>query len=109
MSSGGNGRILSVMSIRPPLLLALFALAGAACGAKLPEADSPGARAYVRHCSADGCHDAIPPKQAGKGYWDAKLSTMVGLIEKSGRATPTPAELELIREYLHKHAMRFNG
>jgi len=109
MRSGEKGRILRRVSIRASLLLTLFALGGAACGSKLPEANSPGARAYVKHCAVDGCHSAIPPKQAGKGYWDAKLSTMLGLIQKSGRAAPTPEELELIRAYLHKHAMRFNG
>ena len=97
------------MSRRALLLVTVLAVAGAACSSKLPEPNSPGARAYVKHCAVDGCHDAIPPKQAGKGYWDAKLSTMLGLIEKSGRTPPTPEELELIRSYLHKHAMRFNG
>jgi len=109
MRSDGKGRILRRVSIRASLLLTLFALGGVACGSKLPEANSPGARAYVKHCAADGCHSAIPPQQAGKGYWDAKLSTMLGLIQKSGRPAPTPEELELIRAYLHKHAMRFNG
>jgi len=109
MRSGGKARILRRVSNRVLVLLALFAVGGAACGSKLPEANSPGARAYVKHCAVDGCHSAIPPKQAGRGYWDAKLSTMLGLIQKSGRPAPTPEELELIRAYLHKHAMRFDG
>jgi len=109
MRSAEKARILPRVSMRVPLILALLAVGGTACGAKLPEPHSPGARAYVKHCAVDGCHDAIPPQQAGKGYWDAKLSTMLGLIEKSGRPTPTPEEVELIRAYLHKHAMHFSG
>jgi hypothetical protein len=109
MRNGGKVRILRRVSLRILPLLALFTVGAAACGSKLPEANSPGARAYVKHCAVDGCHSAIPPQQAGKGYWDAKLSTMLGLIQKSGRPTPTAEELEMIRAYLHKHAMRFTG
>jgi hypothetical protein len=90
-------------------LLACGALTGLACSSKLPDPNSPGARTYVKYCSVDGCHDAIPPKQAGRGYWDAKLSSMLGMIQKSGRPMPTPQEIETIRTYLHEHAMRFGG
>jgi hypothetical protein len=97
------------MSARLAALLAYSVLVGVACKADLPDPDSPGARTYVKYCSADGCHDAIPPKQAGRGYWDAKVSSMLGMIKKAGRPMPTPQEIETIRAYLHEHAMRFDG
>jgi len=81
----------------------------AACSTKLPEPDSPAARTYVRYCSVDGCHSAIPPKQAGARYWDTKLEVMLKEIAKHGGAMPSPAEVEQIRGYLHKHAMHFGG
>jgi len=109
MRIGSKSRTLRPMSARFVALLACCTLAGAACKAKLPDPHSPGARTYVKYCSADGCHDAIPPKQAGRGYWDAKLSSMLGVIQKSGRPMPTPEEIEAIRAYLHEHAMRFDG
>lgn len=95
-------RSLSLLSFLLPALLA-------ACSAKLPEPDSAGARTYVRYCSVDGCHNAIPPKQAGARYWDTKLEMMLKLIAKHGGAIPSPAEVEEIRSYLHKHAMHFTG
>jgi len=109
MRIAGKSRTLHPMSARLAVLLACCALTSVACNAKLPDANSPGARTYVKYCSVDGCHDAIPPKQAGRGYWDAKLSSMLGVIQKTGRPMPTPEEIEAIRSYLHEHAMRFDG
>ncbi|RMF83837.1 MAG: hypothetical protein D6739_06760 [Nitrospirae bacterium] len=95
--------------MRLRLLAIGLAAALAACSSKLPEPDSPGARTYVRYCSVDGCHAAIPPKQAGAKYWDTKLDMMLKMIAKHGYAMPSPEEVELIRGYLHKHAMRLGG
>ena len=109
MRIAGKSRTLRFMSVRFTALLACCALLTVACRSKLPDPNSPGARTYVKYCSVDGCHDAIPPKQAGRGYWDAKLSSMLGMIQKAGRPMPTPEEIETIRTYLHEHAMRFGG
>jgi hypothetical protein len=109
MRSGGRSRTLRAMLIRLLALVVCCTVAGVSCKSKLPDPNSAGARTYVRYCSADGCHDAIPPKQAGRGYWDAKLSSMLGMIQKAGRPMPTPEEIEAIRTYLHAHAMRFDG
>ncbi len=91
------------------LLLAPLPLLLLACSTKLPEPDSPGARTYVRYCSVDGCHSAIPPKQAGARYWDTKVDMMLKVMAKRGAAIPSPAELEQIRNYLHKHAMHITN
>jgi len=81
----------------------------AACSSKLPEPDSAGARTYVHYCSVDGCHGAIPPKQAGARYWDTKLEMMLKVIAQHGSAMPSAAEVEEIRRYLHAHAMHAGG
>jgi len=90
-----------------PLLILLLCVA--ACSSKLPEPDSAGARTYVHYCSVDGCHGAIPPKQAGARYWDTKLEMMLKVIAQHGSAMPSAAEVEEIRRYLHAHAMHAGG
>jgi len=98
------------MRLRSQLfLLLLLPTLVIACSAKLPDPDSAGARTYVHYCSVDGCHTAIPPKQAGARYWDTKLEMMLKLIAKHGGAMPSQAEVEQIRTYLHKHAMHLGG
>ena len=88
----------------PPAPLALLVAFLLACGADLPEADSPGARQYVRFCDRQQCHEAMAPKRGGARYWREQTDRMLEYMRKQGVPTPAAEEERLIRAYLARHA-----
>ena len=84
-----------------PVLLACCLLA---CGTDLPEADSPGARQYVRFCDRQQCHTAMAPQRGGARYWREQTDRMLELMRQQGVPTPAAEEERLIRAYLGRHA-----
>lgn len=92
------------MPPRLTTLLAPLAFFLCACGTDLPEADSPGARQYVRFCDRQQCHEAMAPQRGGARYWREQTDRMLELMRRQGLPLPTPAEDRLMRAYLQRHA-----
>ena len=78
----------------------------AACGAKLPEPESEGARLYVQYCSGAGCHDPIPPQVDSMGYWNNQYDRMIILMRDQSWPLPDPTQDRKIRDYIEKHALK---
>lgn len=82
-----------------PLLSGLLA----ACDARLPEPDSPGARLYAERCSS-GCHRIYAPSLIKPDMWKITVQRMEPLIERAGQPAITPSERTLLLDYLAKHS-----
>lgn len=72
------------------------------CDARLPEPDSPGARLYAERC-ASGCHRLYAPTLMKFEMWKVTVTRMKGDIARAGQAPLTPAEEQLLLDYLKKH------
>ncbi len=72
--------------------------------ASIPEPESEGAKLYVKYCSAQGCHDPIPPQESSYPYWKNQYARWSAKLRQSGGAAPTSREDEIILAWLKKHA-----
>ena len=83
------------------LILALAA-ALAACDAKLPDPESPGAQVMRARCR--GCHRLYAPGSMTIEMWRLQLQRMRGLYAQRGLPWLTPAEEQTLLDYLARHA-----
>lgn len=88
----------------PPRAWTALALAAclAACDARLPEPDSPGARLYARRCG--GCHRLYAPGVMTFEMWKVMVARMQGELARRGVPTLTREEEDLLLTYLRRHA-----
>jgi hypothetical protein len=89
-----------------PFLLLLLPAALWFCTDGLPQADSPGARQYVRFCDREQCHTAFYPQRGGTRYWQQQTDRMLELMRQQRLALPNTEEERLIRDYLGRNAYR---
>jgi hypothetical protein len=81
--------------------LVVAAVLAAGC-TTLPDADSPGARAFVARCGE--CHRAYPPTSMTWPMWDYQLGRMKTLFGQLHKPWLDPDEERLVVEYLQRHA-----
>jgi mono/diheme cytochrome c family protein len=74
----------------------------AGCRAPLPDADSPGAQAYVNRCGQ--CHTPYNPHGMTPAMWDMQVAMMDVKIHAARLPPLTPAEREAILAYLEHNA-----
>ena len=79
---------------------ALLALAG--CARPLPDADSPGAIAYVQQCGL--CHPPHQPSSMTAEMWKVQVSRMMEMRARRGLPPLTGAQQQVILDYLTSHA-----
>jgi hypothetical protein len=76
-------------------------VAAAACDARLPEPDSPGARLYKERCS--GCHRLYAPQLMKPEMWRLTVKRMQGEMARRGFAPLDENESALLLSYLERH------
>jgi hypothetical protein len=84
-------------------LLGVALLGLAACNAKLPEPDSPGAQLYARRCSS-GCHRLFAPGSLTYEMWKLQVERMQGEFVRRGLPPLSPEERALLLDYLKRHS-----
>ena len=84
------------------VLLAQAVLGLAACDAKLPEPESPGARLYAARC--DGCHRIYAPTLMKYEMWKIQVERMQGDLVRKGLPPLTREERALVLDYLKRHS-----
>jgi hypothetical protein len=77
-------------------------LALAACNAKLPEAESPGAKLYAERCGT--CHRVHAPTSLTFEMWKVQVERKQGTMVRQGLPPLTPAEREVLLDYLKRHS-----
>ncbi len=83
-------------------VLACIALSASACTKEMPEAGTPGARAYRAKCS--GCHVLFHPSLLTAEMWKTQVRLMEeGEFKRRGLKL-TDEERRLIVDYLSAHA-----
>jgi mono/diheme cytochrome c family protein len=87
--------------VRRALLAALTVLA-AACDARLPEPESPGAQLYARRCA--GCHRLYAPGSLTSAMWKVTVTRMQGELARRGVAPLTPSEEATLLAYLDRYS-----
>ena len=95
------------MKRRVWIAIAVTAFVGwmmACAKASIPEPESQGAKLYVKYCSAQGCHDPIPPQGSSYPYWKNQYARWSGKLRQSGGAAPTAQEDQVILAWLKKYA-----
>jgi mono/diheme cytochrome c family protein len=85
-----------------PRLAIAAGIAFAACARPLPDAESPGARAYAAQCGM--CHRPYPPGVLTSAMWDIQVARMDEMRRRRGMPPLGDTERRLILEYLHAHA-----
>lgn len=73
----------------------------AACDARLPEPDSPGARLYRDRCS--GCHRLYAPSLMKPEMWRITVKRMQGEMARRGVQPLSESETALLLSYLERH------
>jgi mono/diheme cytochrome c family protein len=73
-----------------------------ACNAKLPEADSPGAKLYAERCNS--CHRVYAPGSLKYPMWEFQVERMQGELVRRGLAPLTSEERATILAYLKRHS-----
>jgi hypothetical protein len=73
----------------------------AAC-TRLPDPDSPGAKAFATHCGS--CHRAYAPSSMTWPMWEYQLGRMRMLFAQLRRPWLGPEEERLVIDYLQRHA-----
>jgi hypothetical protein len=74
----------------------------AACGPKLPDPESPGAKLYAARCNT--CHRVFAPGTLKFEMWKVQVERMQGVIVRQGLPPLTPAERDLLLEYLKRYS-----
>ncbi|MBI4514563.1 MAG: hypothetical protein HY699_01945 [Deltaproteobacteria bacterium] len=74
----------------------------AAC-ARLPDADSPGAKLYAARCSND-CHRVYAPTLLKYEMWKYQVVRMQDVLARAGVAPLTDEEMAIILDYLRRHS-----
>jgi hypothetical protein len=88
--------------VSPRRLCLLLAVLLAACDARLPEPDSPGARLYAARCG--GCHRLNAPGSLTAAMWQMTLTRMQGEMARRGVAPLTADEQATLLAYLDRHS-----
>jgi Dihaem cytochrome c len=83
-------------------LAVVLVLAGAGCGAALPDPASPGARVLVARCG--GCHRVYAPGSMTAEMWRVQMERMRALFAQRGIPWLSPADEQAVRDYLTAHA-----
>lgn len=84
-------------------LVALSALALlAACDARLPDPESPGARLYAGRCG--GCHRIYAPSSLTAAMWNVTVQRMQGELVRRGVPPLTGDEQTALLAYLSQHS-----
>jgi len=83
-------------------LLAAIALAAAACDARLPEPETPGAQLYAARCG--GCHRVYAPGLLTADMWAVTVQRMQGELARRGVPPLTAAEQATVLDYLQRHS-----
>ncbi len=86
---------------RRVLLLAL-AVALAACDARLPDPDTPGAQLYATRCG--GCHRLYAPASLTAEMWKVTVARMQGELARRGVPPLTSEEQATVLAYLQQHS-----
>ena len=81
----------------------LLAISAAACDARLPDADTPGARLYADRCA--GCHRVYAPGSMTAPMWAMTVERMQGELARRGVAPLTAAEHATLLAYLGEHSL----
>lgn len=87
--------------MRRALLIGLAGLA-AACDARLPDPESPGAQLYAARCG--GCHRLYAPGVLTTAMWKVTVTRMQGELARRGVAPLTAAEEATLLAYLDQHS-----
>jgi len=72
------------------------------CGPKLPEPESPGAKLYAARCNT--CHRVFAPGTLKFEMWKVQVERMQGVLVRQGLPPLTPAERDLLLEYLKRYS-----
>ena len=83
-------------------ILAIVACGAAACDARLPDPDSPGARLYRDRCS--GCHRLYAPSLMKPEMWRITVNRMQGEMARRGADPLSESETTSILSYLEQHS-----
>ena len=83
-------------------LLAALALVAAACDAKLPEPETPGAQLYAARCG--GCHRLYAPGSLTAEMWKVTVARMQGELARRGVPPLTADEQAGLLAYLERHS-----
>ena len=86
-----------------PCCLLVVLLSVAACSAKLPEPESPGAKLYASRCSS-GCHRVYAPGSMTYEMWKVQVGRMQGELVRHGIPPLTEEEREIVLDYLKRHS-----
>jgi hypothetical protein len=92
----------NALRLRRMSLLLGVALMLAACNAKLPEPESPGAKLYARRCGT--CHRLYAPSSLTFAMWKVQVDRKQGMMVRQGLPPLTPAERDLLLDYLRRHS-----
>ncbi len=82
-------------------VVGVAALALGACSRPLPDAESPGARAYAEQCGI--CHTAYAPGSLTPAMWEVQMARMDELRLRRGLAPLDATQRRLILGYLSAH------
>lgn len=74
----------------------------AACGPKLPEPESDGARTYAARCA--GCHRLYAPSVLTFDMWRMKVDAMQGEMARRGVPPLSDQERTIVLDYLRRHS-----
>ena len=89
-------------------MTARWFLAGAAvlgivgCSPKLPDPESAGAKLYAARCNS--CHRVFAPGSLKFEMWKVQVERMQGEIVRHGLPPLTPAERDMLLEYLKRYS-----
>jgi mono/diheme cytochrome c family protein len=81
----------------------LLAISAAACDARLPAPDSPGARLYANRCA--GCHRLYAPGSMTGPMWGLTVERMQGELARRGVAPLTAEQQTTLLAYLERHSI----
>lgn len=84
------------------LAVAIGLLSLSACGPKLPEAESEGARTYAARCT--GCHRLYAPSVLTFDMWRMKVDAMQGEMARRGVPPLSDQERTVVLDYLRRHS-----
>jgi cytochrome c5 len=82
--------------------LAVMAALLAACDARLPDPESPGARVYAARCR--GCHRLYAPGAMTTEMWRVTVARMQGELVRRGLPPLTSREETDLLAYLDRHS-----
>ncbi|MFN8625516.1 MAG: hypothetical protein U0587_05975 [Candidatus Binatia bacterium] len=83
-------------------LFGIVVLMLAGCNAKLPEADSAGAKLYAARCGT--CHRLYAPGSLTFEMWKIQVERKQGMMVRQGLPPLTPDERDVMLAYLKRHS-----